>query len=175
VKNPSNLDAGLVSPASYLDITAVTPLLRLAGLPITLTDSLTADYQWPEPPAGAGTSRFGEIVYASPNSAWIQDGAAALELARDVVVDMCVPRPNLTGVTIVPDPRLQLTDRVFLSDPDATGLAEYATIFASSLTYSAGSTTQTIDARTTAAPGGWILGVAGRSELNLTTYLYAGS
>jgi hypothetical protein len=33
----------------------------------------------------------------------------------------------------------------------------------------------TIDARTLSAPGGWIMGYAGRSEVGTTAYVYSGS
>jgi hypothetical protein len=182
ITNPTGLDAWLVSPAVYTDVPVGTPLLRLAALAVTPGNALLGDFQYPPVAAdgsgGASTTRWREVAYQPSANPWLQDPDAALQLAMDVVVDSCVPRPNLTGVSIVPDPRLQLTDVVRVQDPDLTGVDEYARVFAWTLTYESGSEgggmtyDMTIDARALSAPGGWITGYAGRSEIGSTAYVY---
>lgn len=180
VRNPSSQDAWLVSPANYVDLPAGTPVLRLAALAVTAANELVADFQYPPATSGgAASTRWGEVAWQASSNPFSQDPTTAAQLAQDVVIDSCVPRPNLTNVTIIPDPRLQLSDVVRIIDSDRTGVDEYARIFAWTLTYEAGSDggemtyDMTIDARTLSAPGGWIMGYAGRSEVGSTAYVYA--
>jgi hypothetical protein len=166
--NNGTTDAWLVSSAAYLDVPAGTPVLQIAGY---TWDSSTATVDFQYPPSAAA-SRFGEQVHQITGNQWIQDFDTATLLAQDIVVDQCTPRPNLTGVSIVPDPRLQLIDVVRIQDPDVTGMDEYARIFGWTIDWDLSSFNMTIDARTLAAPGGWIMGVAGRSEIGSTAYVY---
>lgn len=175
----SAAEAWFVSPANYLDVTAGTPLLRISAKAVTQGDTASMEFQYP--PSAAST-RFGDVVALITGNPWIQDDDGALQMATDIVIDQCVPRPNLTGVAIVPDPRLQLADVAHIVDPDRTGVDEYARIFGWTITWEAGSGPldpmtygMTIDARTLAAPGGWLMGVAGRSEVGSTTYVYSGA
>lgn len=180
--NPSSLDAWLVSPANYLDLTVGTPVLRIAGIAITASAVLTADYQYPpvnpDGTGGAKTTRFGEVANQISGNPWIQDRVTAEDLTTAMVVDLANPRPNLTAVSIIPDPRLQLIDVAHIQDPDVTLVDEYGRIFGWTITWEAGSAgsadryEMTVDARTLAAPGGWLMGVAGRSEIPTTAYVY---
>jgi len=181
--NATSQDAWLVSPSNYTDVTIYpvgTPVLQLAGLAVTQGDAATQDVQYPAAAdGGAASTRFGEQATQISGNAWLQDDDSALELAVDIVVDQEVPRPNLTGVEIVPDPRIQLIDVVHLLDPDRTGVDEYVRVFGWTITWeAAGDATSpmrydmTLDARTLAAPGGWIGDIAGRSEGDLTTWGY---
>jgi hypothetical protein len=171
--NNSSQDAWLVSSSDYTDIAVGTPMLQLAAKLVTQGDTLVSDFQYPAvADGGAASSRFGEVAWQASDNPWVQSPSSANQLARDVVLDAYIPRPNLTGITILPDPRLQLVDTVHIQDPDVTGVDEYARIFAWTLTL-ADQWSMTIDARTVAAPGAWILGVPGRSELGATTYLPA--
>jgi hypothetical protein len=177
--NTTNQDAWFVSPANYVDIPVGTPLLRLAALVVTQGDSATREFVYPPDPT---TTRFGDQATEISGDLWIQDDDTALQFATDIVVDQCVPRPNLTGLAIVPDPRIQLTDVVHILDPDRTGVDEYVRVFGWSIVWEAASDPQsamtydmTIDGRTLAAPGGWIMGVAGRSEIGSTAYVYNGA
>jgi hypothetical protein len=166
--NNGSTDCWLVSSSDYLDVPAGTPVLQIAGYTWT-ADTATVDYQYPP---NAASSRFGDQAHQISGDQWIQDLDTATLLAQDIVVDQCTPRPNLTGLSIVPDPRLQTVDVVHIQDPDVTGLDEYARIFGWTLNWDAGSFEMTVDARTLAAPGGWIMGVAGRSEIGSTAYVY---
>lgn len=177
ITNSSGADAWLVSPANYTDIPVGTPVLRIAGTAVVANDEIVNDWQWPPTSSGgAASSRFGEVAFELTGNPWIQDDDAAAQLAQDIVLDSYIPRPDLTGVTIVPDPRLQLTDVALIQDLDRTGVNEYGRIFNSTITFEAGDPPtyeQTIDARTLAPPGGWIMGVAGRSEMGATTFVYS--
>lgn len=176
--NTSGTDAWLVSSADYVDsilIPAGTPTLRIAGLLVTAGDEQTQDYQWPlVADGGAAGSRFGEIVYQQTGNVWNQDEDATNDLCIDVVTGSYVPRPDLVNVDIDPDPRLERCDRVHLVDTARTGVDEYALIFGYGITYEAGDPptfSMTMDARTVTGPGGWILGVTGRSRLAVSTHL----
>jgi hypothetical protein len=111
-------------------------------------------------------------VGSSGNSVnYIQDSDAANQLAVDVVTESYLPRPNLTGVAVVPDPRVQIADTIHLVDPDVTGVDDYARVFGWTLEFGGGQWDMTVDTRVLAPPGGWLLGYPGRSELGSTTYL----
>lgn len=53
---------------------------------------------------------------------WVQEPAAVQAIADLLASQTSVPRPFLTGVSLVPDSRLELGDIVTLSDPDLTGI-----------------------------------------------------
>lgn len=172
ITNRTSRDCYLVASADHPAPAAGTPVLIIGGTPVTQANESQTDYQYPAAvDGGAASSRFGEVAWQATGNPWIQDADSAQQLAQDVVLDGYVPRPNLTNITIIPDPRLQLIDVVHLVDPDTTFVDEYARIFGWTLTLSHDSWSMTIDARTVAPPGAWILGVPGRSELAQTTYL----
>lgn len=174
--NRTSQDAYLVSPASYADVPAGTPCLILAGRAVTPADAQTVDVQFPpvnpDGSGGAVSSSDGEVLYQVPGNVWLQDGGTAQQLAIDTLSDLSGQRPNLTGVAIVPDPRLQLMDRVKLIDVDSD-IEVYATIWSQTLALSVSSEaveyTHTIDVRGLAGPGNWLLGIPGRTEVGLTT------
>jgi hypothetical protein len=175
ITNATTQDAWLVSPYTYLDVQPGTPTLQLAAKLVTQGDTIISDFQHPPiAQGGAASSRFGEVAYQAADNPWIQDAATATQLAQDIVLDSYIPRPNLTDVTILPDPRLQLVDTVHIQDPDVTGVDEYARIYGWTLTWpNGGEPSMTIDARAIASPGATILGIPGRSELGVNTYLPA--
>jgi hypothetical protein len=173
--NNSNQGAWLVSADYVADsplVPAGTPFLQLAAYVVTPGDTVAADFQYPAAvDGGAASSRFGEVVYQASDNPWLQDYASAYQLAQDLVLASYTPKRNLTNVTILPDPRLQLIDTVHIQDPDVTGADDYGRIYGWTLAWpSGGEPSMTIDARTIAATGAWIGGFAGRSEGNLTTY-----
>lgn len=159
--------AYLVTPSNYTDLPVGTPSLWLGGVLVTPADELTADEQWP--PGAAASSRWGEQAYQMDSNAWIQDGDSADLLAVDILADSPRPRPDLTGVSIVPDFRLQLTDRIHLIDPDRSLVDEYAVLFGENIHIEAGQVSHSIDARAITFPGGWVLGATGRTELAAAT------
>jgi hypothetical protein len=173
ITNSSGQDCYLVASADHPAPARGTPVLIIGGTPVSQANETQVDYQYPAASAGgAKSSLFGEVAWQQSGNPWIQVDDSALELAQDVVIDAYLPRPNLTNISIIPDPRLQLVDVVHIQDPDTTSVDEYARIFGWSLSLAHGAWSMTVDARTLSAPGGWIGGVAGRSEGELTTYGY---
>lgn len=176
VTNPYPYDVWLVSPANYTDIPVGTPALWVGGTSAAQAAGNVADAQWPpvnpDGTGGAASSQAGEVAYTISSNQWVQDDATANQLATDILTDMCMPRPSLTGVEIVPDVRLQLGDRVVIQDPDVSNINEHALLFGWGLQWSASQgLSMSIDARTIAYPGNWILGVTGRTELKQTTLI----
>lgn len=180
VENAGSYPAWFTSPANYTDITVGSPSLWIGGIPVSPNDEVTADYQYP--PAsegGAAGSRWGEVAWQYTGNPWIQDADTADQLCRDVVSALAIPRPVWTGLTIVPDPRLQLADVVHLVDSVATGVDEYGVIEALTISLSVAEDgsiedyTETLDVRALSAPGGWIAGITGRDEAGINTFAYA--
>lgn len=137
----------------------------------TTSSSAVADAQWPPlvPDGGAVTNPLREHLLALSDNPWRQDAGSTQQLVIDVLNDLCSRRPLWTNVKIMHDPRLQLGDRVTLSDPNVTGMAsEDAFIYSIQV---ADDWTATLDLRPIGAPGGWLLNQAGRSELNGTIYI----
>lgn len=164
--NTGSDDAWLISPAvkvdgtTYTDIPAGTPALWIGGVPVTQGDEQTVSY-----PDSGGTNAL--TISSNP---WIQDADTALLFATELYCDLSVARPDLINLEIVPDPRLQLVDRVEIVDPDTSLMDDFAGLWGQTLTFSNGDWTHSLDVRTVGAPGGWIGGVAGRSEGGTTTY-----
>jgi hypothetical protein len=172
VRNRSNQDAWLVAPATHVGSYSVgSPSLYIGGgHAMFLNGPDTVEWSYPDDPTAG---RFGDCLWeASGNSVnYIQDSDAANQLAVDVVTESYLPRPNLTGVAVVPDPRVQIADTIHLVDPDVTGVDDYARVFGWTLEFGGGQWDMTIDTRVLAPPGGWLLGYPGRSELGSTAYL----
>ena len=80
-------------------------------------------------------------------------------------------KPLWRNVAIVPDPSLQLADRVFVLDPVTTKVSDSAIIVGVRITASDTDWGQTLDLRAIGAPGSWIMGVVGRSEMGVSTYM----
>lgn len=130
-----------------------------------------AESQYPPlvPDGGAAASPQGDNLLILPINPWRQQLAVAQQLSDDLLFDLSSSRPSWNNVTIVADPRLQRGDRVTLTDPDGSGInGEDAIIAALEISED---WTMVLDLRAVAAPGGWLLGVAGRSELNQTIYV----
>lgn len=161
VANGSSRDAWLVSPANYIDMPVGTTSLWVGGTQVTAAGEITVTQT-----IGTGDTPF--VMQSNP---WIQDSTSASALAFRLADDLSVGRPDLLNVDIVPDVSLQMTDRVVLSDPHVTGINEHVILRGSSLIIDRQGTSMSIDARAVAAPGQWILDVAGRSELGLTTWI----
>lgn len=166
---------------------AGTPFVAIVGQPVQkVTNALAAngstgtagqiiaDSQWPPVANGGAVANktFGEVLLPVSPSDWLQDLSSAQGLADALLRDLYYPKPLYRNVTIVPDPRLQLLDRVTLLDPDVSQISDDALLMGISTRMSAGEFSQTIDARAVNRPGAWLLGVAGRSELGVTTFIY---
>lgn len=159
--NSSGVDAWLISPANYIDIAVGTPSLWVGGIAVSQADAINVDQS---------VDTADTAISISPNS-WLQDDATATQLAFDLLDDLYYARPDLTGIDVVPDPAIQLMDRVRVTDTDRTGVDEYAIVWGWTLTLAKQAWAMTVDARTIAAPGQWILDDDVRSILDSTTYI----
>jgi hypothetical protein len=188
VTNPNSAPVWLVSPtdAAFPVGSIGTPILRVGGVNITsiatpaenggtAAGTLVADEQWPplqpDGTGGAVSNPRGEQLLALSSNPFVQDPVAAQTYGSDMLIDLYQPRPLWRRTAIVPDPSLQLGDRVLVQDPDTTMVDGAALIIGSHITASRTDWGQTLDLRSVGAPGKWILGVAGKSELGSTTYL----
>lgn len=174
------VDANPVTPTG-------TPFIAITGQPVSsvintvapnggvgVAGPVIADAQWPSVANGGAVSntQFGEVVLALPSDDWCQDLPSAQALADYLIGDLHYPKPLFRNVAIIADARLQLLDRVTLVDPDVSQVSSDALLIGIETRLSAGQWTQTIDARAWNRPGAWVLGVPGRSELGVTTYIY---
>lgn len=66
---------------------------------------------------------YGEQPLEVPPNPFLQSWLGAQTYAQDLLTLYKDPRPVLTGVEIVADPRLQLTDRVTITEPGILGLS----------------------------------------------------
>jgi len=185
VQNPNGFGVYLVSPsgAGFPAGSNGQPALAIGGRLVTdagnVPDGSTlaatanvADAQWPPASAGgAATNVRGELLLAVAANPWLQDFAAALMLADDLLLQLYQPRPLWRNMQIVPDPSLQLADLVRVTDTATTLIDGTALIVGGHLSASATDWTQTLDLRATGMPGKWILGVVGSSELGVSTYV----
>jgi hypothetical protein len=185
VVNPNAFRVYLISPTGvgYPASSDGLPCLVLTGhfaTPSALTpDSteptsagLTVDSQWP--PAsegGAATNPRGDQLLSVNANPWIQQPIEAQRFADDLLVDLYKPRPLWRNVAVVADPRLQLTDRVTVTDPDVSMVDDDALCIGVHTTLSKTDWSQALDLRAMSTPGGWLMGVVGRSEMGVSTYV----
>lgn len=78
---------------------------------------------------------------------WVQDPLALQELANWLSAQVSAPRPVLSNLSVIPDPRRQLTDIVWVEDPENMRIRLKVMITSLSLTVSDGSMDQTIGGR----------------------------
>lgn len=185
IRNPNVFPVWLVSPkgAGYPSTSDGQPSVLLFARPVTSTaavlDTTTStsaanvvDVQFPAAAdGGASLSPLGNRLLGVPANSWTQSFDFAETFANDLLGDLYRPRPLWRNVTIVPDPTIQLTDRLTAADPVTTQVADDAVVFGVHFTASASSWEQTLDLRAVSTPGGWLLGVVGRSELGVATYV----
>lgn len=186
IQNTNPFPIFLVSPASCGDVATGTPFLFIAAQPVisattvpvggtTASDgALIADAQWPPLTAGGAVANddFGEVLLPLPANDWVQDFASAQALVDDLLSDLFYPKPQYSNVVIIPDPRLQLLDRVTLVDTDVSQANFDALINGINISIAHGTWSQALDVRAFVRPGAWILDTVGRSELDSTTFIY---
>lgn len=113
----------------------------------------------------------GSRVATLSESAWRQTDTAGRSLALDTLRATAWPKPQLSKITIVGDPALQLGDRVQVRDdssPSQTGIDEPAWVVAKTDRFTGGDEPlfeQDLVLQLVARPRQLILGVVGRSEL----------
>lgn len=171
----------LVTPAGYVDPQG-SPALTIGGQTVSagsttatdITDEVAAgvlaDWQWPPlTEGGAVTNKRGEILITVASNVWQQDYNTALILASDIGGDLIAPRPIITNITIVADPRIQLVDRRTLNLTDQ-GITGDVTISGVTFNSSATQFDQTLVVRAVSRPGDWIMGDTVYSVMGATTY-----
>lgn len=183
VTNSNPFPVWLVNPTGWPG-TEGSPCLVIGGQAVTSTQTapdgsnaggtIYADAQWP--PIGSGgalaNKTFGAALLSVAASDWLQDLGSAQSLAADLLKELHYPKPQYQNISIVPDPRLQILDRITLQDPDLSQINDDVLITGIDFQISNGTYTQTIDARAFFRPGAWILGLVGRSELGSTTWIF---
>lgn len=134
--------------------------------------AVIADSQWPPlTEGGAVTNPRGERLLVVASNLFLQEVDSGQPFADDLLIDLYEPRPLWRNTQIVTDPRLQLADRVSVMDPVTTMVNDSALIVGVHTSVSRTDWTQSLDLRSIGTPGGWILGVVGRSELAVATYV----
>jgi len=178
VSNPNSYPAYLVSPtgSGYPPTSDGQPSFAVGGQPVTAAtvplDSTNAtaggasyaESQWPN-------SIYGDRLLTTGSNMWVQNLVAAQGFSDDLMVDMYRPRPMWRNMRIVADPRIQLTDRLTVSDPYTSGITDDGLVVGVHLQVDANAFEQTVDLRAVATPGGWIMGQPGRSEMGVSTYV----
>jgi hypothetical protein len=171
ITNPNRFAAFLVQPRAdslgHLtpgwDPTSPRPMLWIRGRPVTAGPNYTSDTNGAtgataEAKDTASIAAFGEIVYTLDGGGWIQDADTAATLAGDLLSLLARPIPYLGDVDVVADPRLQLGDRIELTDTTSTGLDSHAWIVGITDTFSTSDNTytQTLTLRLCAGIGSMI-------------------
>jgi hypothetical protein len=188
LSNPNPFRVYLVTPSGYTDQEQGAPCLKIGGEFLTISseantrsDSTSAaahtfvEAVWPPlqpdtfgvvptPPTG---TRFQQL----PDTPWMQDVATGQSLVTDELADTYRTRPLFQGVAVVADPSLQLLDKVQLQDQDGNRMDEPGLIVGIHLTLSKTDCSQSLDLRATTSPRSWVMGVPGRSEMGVTTYV----
>ena len=155
------------------------PALNLVGIPILPTGTIDSTGNATGQVAITSTAGSGIPVLAIPDSPWRQDALSVQAYTDAALMDLYKPRPMLTTLTIVGDPRLQLGDRVTVQDLGETatgGFAAPATMNDDIIITGirpqvdrSNGFTQTLLSRTVVRPASWVGGVTGRSEMGVTT------
>lgn len=169
ITNPNAFTVWLVTPANagFNTNDVGQPALSIGGRAIVSTvgtngGGVIADSQWPSVfDGGALANPAGEILLALSSNVWRQDLASCQQLADDILSDLAISRPQWNDVTVVACPPLQIGDRVTLIH-EASGMNEDAIVNRIELN---DDMTMSLDLRAVRAPGGWLLGQLGDSEL----------
>jgi hypothetical protein len=164
--NNSAHDAWLVSPASDLDIAPGTPAVWVGGIPVTPDNPTTVHVSY-------GTA---SPTFTVPSSGYRQDRDATQDFGSFLLGLLRTARPTYDGVRIVPDARLVVSDKVTVDVPLPDGSTAAVDMLIWGLSFSAdfeqAAWDMSLDLRRVNPSGAWVLGVAGASELGLTTWLY---
>lgn len=183
IYNPNGFPVFLVTPtgAGYPSTSEGQPAWEVGGMLVTpsavavdgtilVGSQVVADAQYPAltPDGGAAKSSHGDMLVSVQANPWLQSPSVAEALAVALLGDLVSPRPQWVNVVIAADPRLQIGDRVTVSDPDVSGIDGDTAIISGIEQHSDWTTALTL--RADASPGKWQLGVSGRSELGVTTW-----
>lgn len=172
-QNKSARDAWLTTPSTNTDFAAgsIGSGLWIGGTPVTAGDEATVECVYGD---GRGTLPFGSNPY-------LQDHDTAVDVGNFLLAQLFMTIRDFTGVSIVPDHRIEPSDLDRLVNPDPSGVDEYVIVWGTA--YSAqfppagqdgGSRDQTIDVRALGAPDTWLINdsMTGRADINNTAWLY---
>lgn len=125
ITNPNAFIVYLVSSSGFTD-PAGTPSLALWGQQVLFATSAQPDLSSAGVTIPAQTlvdvsdstsiGQHGDQLLDVPDNPWRQDGASLNSLATDLLARLKDPPAVLEGLTIIGDPRLQLGDRITVSD-----------------------------------------------------------
>lgn len=176
----------VVSSTAFSDSSAGTAAMSLVGRSI---EAVSVDGTLIPPGSTDNGSQVqvtstygtGSPVVSLPDNVFRQITAAVQATTDDMLGDLIRPRPMITTFTIVGDARLQLGDRINISDSGAYVDGGYGAgaVMADDAILSSvhpsmsgdGTFTQEIVARMWANPRQWVLGQVGKSEIGATTWI----
>lgn len=134
--------------------------------------AVIADSQWPPVvDGGAVANPRGEKLLVLSSNPFVQEVNSGQTFTDDTLIDLYKPRPLWRNTSIVPDPSLQLADRVLVRDTDTTMVNDSALIVGVHISAGRTDWSMNLDLRAISTPGGWVMGVAGRSEMGVATYM----
>jgi hypothetical protein len=171
INNSNPFIAYLVTPigAGFPTAQNGLPAVNIGGQLITTVssaaDGTTLTNSGVTVEATYGSTPSNDVLLALAQNVWRQDVVTAQQLANDLLSDLHRAKPLFQQMTVVCDPRLQRGDRVSIEVAD--GLFQDALIQNIQIN---DDWTMGLDLRATSAPGIWLLGVPGRTELGVTTY-----
>jgi hypothetical protein len=102
---------------------------------------------------------------------WRQDYTSTARLVANTAADTFSVVPVIQNITVPGDPRLQLGDVILLKVPEIPNGALCVVTNINQGMTSDGGYPMTLGIRPVGPPTGWIMGVAGRSEMGVTTYM----
>lgn len=113
-----------------------TPLVPVWGITTWVDETTTA---------GSAAADVPELVHDAGR--WLTASAEATALANFLHQGVQTPAPAIRGLTISPDPRIQLGDRVRVIDDARSGVTVDGIVFGITDTWAAGEWTQQLDLR----------------------------
>jgi hypothetical protein len=119
----------------------------------------------------ASIAEYGEQLYDFPSSSLHQDPVSLRQALAAVLSWTRVPRPVITNVEVIGDPRRQLGDRIVLADPRGIVLGEEFWVTGVRTALDEQGFGQNLTIRQATLPGQTVLGRTGRDELGINTRL----
>lgn len=103
------------------DLSYVKTAYRDKGLPLLRAMGIATAAPSEETSSTQGPSWAPDLEH---DVGWhIQDAATAKQVADMIAADLTTPKPGISDLSILPDPRLQLGDRIRVTDEVRTGLS----------------------------------------------------
>lgn len=136
--------AGRIRTATSSEsVSYVKPTYQDKGLPLLRAMGIATAAPSEETSSALGPSWAPDLEH---DVGWhIQDGAAAKSLAEKIATDLAAPKPQISDLVILPDPRLQLGDKIGVTDEARTGISIVGVIKRIDQKIAAGQHEMTID------------------------------